>query len=265
MVGGGEAGATADLFHDGIAGIGGPDPGAAPSAEVYTSDTFGEPASIINSATSAPIVTELLAAPAPPAPITEATLDVPSSASQSAAPILEWSGDLGTGILVRPVPAVRAAERARAGPALLTRLALPGRRLVIDIVWDSSVASAPAGFVTAVDQVVSYYESASAIRSPSPSTSAMAKYQGQPLQSDALGESETALTSVSYSKLQSALAANADAIGDTAAAASLPATSPVSGGEYWMATAEADALGNHKRATTSRGLCRIQQLVIFCL
>ena len=65
---------------------------------------------------------------------------------------------------------------------------------------------------------------------------------GQSLGSNALGESETYLTSVSYAQLQSALVKNADAIGYTAAAASLPAASPV-GGQFWLSTAEAKALG----------------------
>ena len=42
---------------------------------------------------------------------------------------------------------------------------------------------------------------------------------------------------------RAALANNANAIGDTAAAASLSATSPVSGATYYIPTAEAEALG----------------------
>ena len=47
---------------------------------------------------------------------------------------------------------------------------------------------------------------------------------------------------MSYSALEAALVANADAIGDTAAAANIPTTSPVSG-NWWLSTAEAQALG----------------------
>src|SRR5262249_55599561 len=65
---------------------------------------------------------------------------------------------------------------------------------------------------------------------------------GQPLSGGALGESEAYVTSVSYSVLQTALVNNATAIGDSAALASLPATSPVNGA-YWLTTAEAQALG----------------------
>ena len=65
------------------------------------------------------------------------------------------------------------------------------------------------------------------------------------------------MTSVSYAQLQSALANNANAIGDTAAAASLAATSPVNG-QYWIPTAEAQALGL-AGARQHRWLCRFHQ------
>ncbi len=50
------------------------------------------------------------------------------------------------------------------------------------------------------------------------------------------------MTSVSYAQLEAALVNNANAIGDTAAAASLSATSPANG-QYWIPTADAEALG----------------------
>src|SRR5581483_10929292 len=60
---------------------------------------------------------------------------------------------------------------------------------------------------------------------------------GQTMGSDALGESESFLAGYSYSAIKSALAAV-----DPSAAASLPASQPVSG-TMWLATAEAKALG----------------------
>ena len=125
----------------------------------------------------------------------------------------------------------------------MNQSAAAGAGLIIDINWDSSVSSAPAGFATAVNQVVSYYES----HFSNPVTITIDVGYGEvasmPLQAGALGESETALTSVSYSQLETALANNANALGDTAAAASLSATSPVNGGVYYLPTAEAEALG----------------------
>ena len=106
-----------------------------------------------------------------------------------------------------------------------------------------SVANAPAGFTAAVNAVVDYYES----HFTNPVTVTIdvgyGEVAGMALDLGALGESETALTSVSYSQLETALANNANAIGDTALAASLSATSPVSGATYYIATAEAEALG----------------------
>ena len=133
------------------------------------------------------------------------------------------------------------APVAAALPAVC-RKAAPGSGLIIDINWDSSVANAPSGFVTAVDQVVSFYES----HFSNPITITIdvgyGEIDGTALASNALGESESYLTSTTYSALQSALVSNANAIGDTAAAASLPATSPVNG-QYWVPLAEAAALG----------------------
>ncbi|MGN6750650.1 MAG: NF038122 family metalloprotease, partial [Xanthobacteraceae bacterium] len=65
---------------------------------------------------------------------------------------------------------------------------------------------------------------------------------GSSLGSGALGESITYFDPVSYAQLQSALAATLNANGNSAAAATLPATSPVSG-QWWVSTAEAEALG----------------------
>jgi hypothetical protein len=114
--------------------------------------------------------------------------------------------------------------------------------LVININWDASVANAPIGFQTGVESVVSYFES----HFSNPITITIdvgyGEVMGTPLAAGALGESESYITPTSYSALQAALVKNANAIGDTAAAASLPATSPVNG-IYYLTTAGAQALG----------------------
>ncbi len=112
--------------------------------------------------------------------------------------------------------------------------------LVINVVYDASVSTAPAGFTAAVAQVVSYFESH--FSNPVTITIDYGEIGGQSLGAYALGESETYLTSVSYTQLQSDLAQNANAIGDSAAAASLPAANPVNG-QFSVSTAEARALG----------------------
>jgi len=114
--------------------------------------------------------------------------------------------------------------------------------LIININWDSSVANAPAAFKTDVMQVVNYYES----HFSNPITITIdvgyGEVGGYSLGSGALGESITYFDQVSYAQLQSALVENLNANGNSAAAATLPATSPVSG-QWWVSTAEAEALG----------------------
>lgn len=128
------------------------------------------------------------------------------------------------------------------GSGTLVHSASATSGLIINVVYDASVNSAPAGFTAAVAQVVSYFES----HFSNPVTVTIdvgyGEIGGQALGSNALGESETYLTSVSYAQLQTDLVQNANAIGATAAAASLPATSPVNG-QFWVSTAEARALG----------------------
>jgi VCBS repeat-containing protein len=113
--------------------------------------------------------------------------------------------------------------------------------LVINVIYDPSVANAPTGFTADVQSVVNYFES----HFSNPITITIdvgyGEVHGYSLGS-ALGESITYFDRVSYSQLQNALVTNLNAIGDTAAAASLPTTSPVSG-QWWVSTAEAGALG----------------------
>src|SRR5579863_3713566 len=166
----------------------------------------------------------------------------PSGSASSATangPILAWIGDLGAGASHGGSPHGGGSGGSGGSPPSTTGAS---SGLVIDVVYDSSVQNAPAGFTAAVAAVVSYYESVFTDPVTLTIDVGYGEIGGQSLGSNALGESETYLTSVSYAQLQSALAKNANAIGDTAAAASLPATSPVSG-QYWLSTAEAKALG----------------------
>jgi hypothetical protein len=114
--------------------------------------------------------------------------------------------------------------------------------LVINVVYDPGVSNAPAAFTADVQSVVNYYES----HFSNPITITIdvgyGEVDGQSLGSGALGESITYFGQVSYSQLQSALVANLNANGNSTAAATLPATAPVSG-QWWVSTAEAEALG----------------------
>ena len=111
---------------------------------------------------------------------------------------------------------------------------------VINITWDASVSSAPAGFTAGVQAAVQYLES----QFSDPVTINIAvgygEVNGSAMGSGALGESATWLNSFSYSRLTSALASDAKTSVDKGVVASLP--SSVSG-TFWASTAEAKALG----------------------
>ena len=112
----------------------------------------------------------------------------------------------------------------------------------IDITYDSSVANAPAGFKAAIAAVVQYFESQFTDAVTVNLTVGYGEVGGYKLDSGALGESLTYLTSSSYAQVRQALAADATSADDAASIANLPASSPVSG-TIWTSTAEAKALG----------------------
>ena len=76
---------------------------------------------------------------------------------------------------------------------------------------------------------------------------------GAALGSGALGESETYLSSYSYAQLVNAMKADATSASDAAAIASLLATNPTGNGTFWVATAEAKALGLAPSGTSIDG------------
>lgn len=111
---------------------------------------------------------------------------------------------------------------------------------VINITWDASVSSAPAGFTAGVQAAVQYLES----QFSDPVTINIAvgygEVNGSAMGSGALGESLSWLNRFSYSQLTGALASDAKTSVDKGVVASLP--SSVSG-TFWASTAEAKALG----------------------
>jgi len=119
----------------------------------------------------------------------------------------------------------------------------PGSGLVIDLDWDASVTSAPAGFTSDMIAAAKFLESEITNAVTINLDVGYNEVDGSALSSGALGESESNIESVSFSSLVAALKASAstDAT-DASLLASLPATSPVSG-TYWVTTAQAKALG----------------------
>ena len=202
------------------------------------SHTIGELVTTDNGPTSVPLLTAMSTNTFDVAP----SIAVVPSSPHADAPTMAFIGDLGDGLGQIATASSGTGTGTGGSGTTLQNTTSSSSGFVINVVWDSSVANAPAGFITTVDQVVSYFES----QFSNPITITLdvgyGEVAGQPLGSGALGESETALTSVSYSALEAALVKNANAIGNTAAAASIPTTSPVSG-TWWVSTAEAQALG----------------------
>lgn len=151
-----------------------------------------------------------------------------------------WNGDIGSGYTNATTAGGTGSGTSNSVSGVPN--AADGQGLIINVIYDASVANAPAGFTQTIANVVSFYES----HFSNPVTITIdvgyGEINGQSMFPAALGESQAYMASVSYAQLQSALVANANAIGDTAAAASLAATSPVNG-QYWIPTAEAQALG----------------------
>jgi len=155
-----------------------------------------------------------------------------------------------------PGPGIPSVGQTATGPAPVsgpppapttTTLATPPpspTAFKINITWDASVSSAPAGFTNDVIAAVQYVES----QFNDPVTVNIdvgyGEIDGQPVGVDDLGESDSFLQSVSYSQLLGAVDANAGNSATAAAvAASLPASSPLGGANYWLTTADAKALG----------------------
>jgi hypothetical protein len=103
----------------------------------------------------------------------------------------------------------------------------------IQIIWDSSVATAPAGFTADVQQVANFF--ASEIKNPVTITIDVGygEINGSSIGGSALGESETYLQQVSYSQLRSAYAA-------TGLINNFPSSPP--SGKFYVSDAEAKAL-----------------------
>ena len=113
---------------------------------------------------------------------------------------------------------------------------------VINVTWDASIASAPAGFTAGVTAAVQWLESQFVNPATINIDVGYGEINGAPLGSNELGESYYWLNSLSYSSLVGALRANATSPTAAAAVASLPPTSPVNG-TFWATTAQEKALG----------------------
>ena len=109
----------------------------------------------------------------------------------------------------------------------------------INVTFDSSVSLAPAGLVAAVNYVVNYYDQLFPTAVTVSIHVGYGEIDGQALSSSALGESDTFLSTASYSSVRDALLAE-----NAPGASTLPATAPAgSPGQLYISLAEATALG----------------------
>jgi hypothetical protein len=133
----------------------------------------------------------------------------------------------------------------------------------IDLSFDSSVGSAPAGFVAAVDYVVGLYDALFPVSVTVDIDVGYGEIDGQRLGSDDLGESETNEIYASYAQVVSALNANATTAEAKAADATLPANNPTGSSDYAVATAEAKVLGLESASADVDGYVGFSSSVAF--
>jgi hypothetical protein len=147
--------------------------------------------------------------------------------------LLPLAGDLG--VVFQAPTSGDAGTGSSSGSSPTTGVNSNTSPFVINVTYDQSQSSLPTGFVAAINYVVNYYESIFTNPSTVNIDVGYGTIDGQPLQSGALGESESFLATYNYSTIKTAL----NNI-DPSAASSLPSSAP---GNMWVATAEAKALG----------------------
>src|ERR1700733_11831893 len=113
----------------------------------------------------------------------------------------------------------------------------------INVIYDQSAGSLPAGFVAAVNYVVNYFDTTFTNNVTVNIDLGYGEIAGQSLGSGALGESSTYFNSVAYSTAVNALKANQPSATQQTAYATLPGSTPLAGGTLWASTAEEKALG----------------------
>ncbi|MHB8527895.1 MAG: NF038122 family metalloprotease [Caulobacteraceae bacterium] len=112
----------------------------------------------------------------------------------------------------------------------------------INVVFDSSASGAPAGFVQAVDAAAGFWDAT--ITNPISITIdfGYGEIAGQSIGPGALAESESYGYYFTYSQVRAALAASAISPSDHTSLVGLPLSDPTAGGQFFVTTAEANAL-----------------------
>jgi hypothetical protein len=109
--------------------------------------------------------------------------------------------------------------------------------------FDSSLQNAPAGFMTAVNAAIDYFEQNFLDPITVKITFSWGELQGQRLPSGVLGESSTNGYIEPFSQVVSWLTASASSQADFASLAALPTTDPTGGAMFWVSDAEAKIFG----------------------
>ncbi len=135
-----------------------------------------------------------------------------------------------------------------AAALLVTPMALalngPAEAMVINVNYDSSVGSAPAGFTSAFQNAVSFFDTTFSNPITVNIGVGWGEVGGSTISAGALGESETYLAGYySYSQVRNALISDARSSADKAAVATLAVADPTGGKRELMSTSEAKSLG----------------------
>ena len=115
--------------------------------------------------------------------------------------------------------------------------------LIINVNYDASVNSAPAAFKADVAAAVSYLQSQFSDPITITISVGYGEVNGQTMGGGALGQSMYYVASFNYSQVKNALVADAKTADDLSSIATLPTVDPTNGGTYYVASAEAKALG----------------------
>ena len=142
-------------------------------------------------------------------------------------------------------PGQRHVVPVVAAVAGLATLAASGaaRALVINASYDTSVSGAPAGFTTALQTALNFFDSTFTDPITVNIRVGWGEVGGNAIAPGALGESETYLAGYySYNTVRNGMIRDARSSSDQSAVASLPAIDPTGGRGELMSTAEAKAL-----------------------
>jgi hypothetical protein len=120
----------------------------------------------------------------------------------------------------------------------------PSRALTFNLTYDASTVGAPAGFFTAFQAAIDFYQSAYSDPITINLQVGWGQINGHSLNPGNIGQSSTFQQGYfTYDQIVAAVTSDATSADDATAVASLPATDPTGGASFVMANAEAKALG----------------------